>query len=211
MRHRNSVKQLGRTHAHRRAMFGNMVTSFFRHERIETTKQKGKELKRISEKLITRAKRNIDLSSKDEGKKLHNKRVVMRIIKDRDVVKKLFDDIAFRFKERNGGYTRLYLLGKRPGDAAEMSIVELVVKKVEKKKPEESEKQVKKERKSKKESAVEAKIEPKKEAVKEKKEPKKEAVKEKKKSPKGKKESKKGAKGKEKADSQKTKAKKKEK
>jgi large subunit ribosomal protein L17 len=208
MRHRNSVKQLGRTHSHRRAMFGNMVTSFFRHERIETTKQKGKELKRISEKLITRAKRNIDLSGKDEGKKLHNKREVMKIIKDRDVVKKLFDDIAFRFKERNGGYTRLYLLGKRPGDAAEMSIVELVEKKVEKK-PDQSEKQVKKERKSKKESAVEAKSEPKKEAVKEKKEPKKEAVKGKKESSK-KKEAKKAATGKEKADSQKTKPKKKE-
>ena len=61
MRHRNSVKQLGRTHAHRKAMFGNMVTSLFRHERIVTTKVKGKELKRISERLITRAKRNIDL------------------------------------------------------------------------------------------------------------------------------------------------------
>ena len=103
MRHRKSVKQLGRTHSHRKAMFGNMVTSFFRHERIQTTKQKGKELKRIAEKLITRAKRNIGLTSRDEGKKLHNKREVMRIIKDRDIVKKLFDDIAVRFKERNGG------------------------------------------------------------------------------------------------------------
>ena len=145
MRHRNSVKQLGRTHSHRKAMFGNMVTSLFKHERIVTTKIKGKELKRISERLITRAKRNIDLSEKDEGKKLHNKREVMKVIKDRDIIKKLFDDIAPRFKDRKGGYTRIYLLGKRSGDAAEMSIVELVEKRIVQKKAEDAE--VKKEKK----------------------------------------------------------------
>ena len=139
MRHRNSVKQLGRTHSHRKAMFGNMVTSLFKHERIVTTKIKGKELKRISERLITRAKRNIDLSEKDEGKKLHNKREVMKVIKDRDIIKKLFDDIAPRFKDRKGGYTRIYLLGKRSGDAAEMSIVELVEKRIVQKKTDDSE------------------------------------------------------------------------
>src|SRR4030042_3632537 len=106
MRHRKSVKQLGRTHAHRKAMFSNMVTSFLKHERIITTKEKGKVLKRISERLITRAKRNIALSAKDESKKLHNKREVMRVIRDRDVVKKLFDDIAPRFKDRHGGHTQ---------------------------------------------------------------------------------------------------------
>ncbi len=120
-------------------MFGNMVTSFFRHERIVTTRQKGKELKRISERLITRAKRNIDLSEKEEGIMLHNKREVMKVIKDRDIVKKLFEDIAPRFKGRNGGYTRIYLLGKRIGDAAEMSIVELVEKRVIAKKVEDTE------------------------------------------------------------------------
>ena len=120
-------------------MFGNMVTSLFKHERIVTTKIKGKELKRISERLITRAKRNIDLSEKDEGKKLHNKREVMKVIKDRDIIKKLFDDIAPRFKDRKGGYTRIYLLGKRSGDAAEMSIVELVEKRIVQKKTDDSE------------------------------------------------------------------------
>jgi len=126
MRHRNSVKQLGKTAAHRKAMFSNIVTSLFIHERIVTTKQKGKELKRISEKLITRAKKNLSLPETETAKKLHNKREVMKVIKDRDIVKKLFGDIALRFKDRPGGYTRLYLLGQRSGDAAEMAMVELV-------------------------------------------------------------------------------------
>ncbi len=129
MRNRNSVKQLGKTHSHRNAMFANMVTSLFEHERIVTTKQKGKELKRISEKMISRAKKNLDLSTEDESKKLHNKREIMKVIKNRDIVAKLFDDIAGRFKDRPGGYTRMYLLGRRPGDAAEMAIVELVERK----------------------------------------------------------------------------------
>ena len=151
MRHRKSVKQLGRTHSHRKAMFSNMVTSFFKHEKIMTTKEKGKELKRISERLITRAKRNIDLAAKDESRKLHNKREVMKVVKDRDIVDKLFNDIAPRFKERAGGYTRMYLLGKRRGDAADMSIVELVEKKIIPKKVEEKDKEAKKEPKVKKE------------------------------------------------------------
>ncbi|MCL1833364.1 MAG: 50S ribosomal protein L17 [Leptospirales bacterium] len=126
MRHKNKVRQLGRTHSHRKAMFENMVTSLFEHERIITTKQKGKELKIISEKLITRAKNNIDIPESESEKKLHNKREVFRVIKNRTVVTKLFDDIAPRFKDRKGGYTRMYLLGMRRGDAAEMAIVELV-------------------------------------------------------------------------------------
>ncbi|HOT45313.1 MAG TPA: 50S ribosomal protein L17 [Spirochaetota bacterium] len=149
MRHRNGVKQLGRTHAHRKAMFGNMVTSLFRHERIVTTKEKGKELKRISERLITRAKRNMDIPDKEENRKLHNKRQVMKVIKDRDIIKKLFEDIAPRYKDRKGGYTRIYLLGKRAGDAAEMSIIELVDKRVVEKKAEAKDKEDRKEKKEK--------------------------------------------------------------
>lgn len=126
MRHKNKVRQLGRTHSHRKAMFENMVTSLFEHERIVTTKQKGKELKKISEKLITRAKHNIEIPETEGEKKLHNKREVLKVIKNRDIVAKLFDDIALRFKDRKGGYTRMYLLGVRQGDAAEMAIVELV-------------------------------------------------------------------------------------
>ncbi len=126
MRNRNSVKQLSKQSSHRDAMFSNMVTSLFMHERIVTTKQKGKELKKISERIITRAKRNIALSETEAEKKLHNKREVMKVIKNRDIIKKLFDDIAIRFKDRKGGYTRMYLLDTRPGDNAEMAIVELV-------------------------------------------------------------------------------------
>ncbi len=148
-------------------MFGNMVTSLFRHERIVTTKEKGKELKRISERLITRAKRNMDLPAAEDGKKLHNKREVMKVVKDREVLTKLFEDIAPRFKDRKGGYTRIYLLGKRAGDAAEMSIVELVDRKIVEKKPAEKEKDkdAKKEKKPKKEvkSKEEKKEKPKKE------------------------------------------------
>jgi large subunit ribosomal protein L17 len=137
MRNRNKVKQLGRTKAHRKAMFNNMVTSLFLHERIVTTKQKGKQLKVISEKLITKAKKNLLLNDSDSEMKLHNKREVLKVIKNRDVVAKLFDNIASRFAERKGGYTRLYHLGRRAGDAAEMAIVELVVReKVEIKKTE---------------------------------------------------------------------------
>lgn len=128
MRHRNSVKQLGRTHSHRKALYSNLVASLYINERIVTTKQKAKELKRISERYITRAKQNINLTDAEAGRKLHNKRLVMSAIKNREAVVKLFDDIAKRFVNRNGGYTRIYLMGRRPGDAAEMAIIELVEK-----------------------------------------------------------------------------------
>ena len=130
MRHKNKVRILGRSHAHRKAMFENMVTSLFDHERIITTKEKGKELKIVSEKLITKAKKNIIIPDSEPERKLHNKKEVFKVIKNKDVVKKLFDDIAPRFKDRKGGYTRMYLLGKRDGDAAEMAVVELVERKV---------------------------------------------------------------------------------
>jgi large subunit ribosomal protein L17 len=130
MRHRNSVKQLGKSPAHRGAMFSNMVASLYLKESIITTKQKAKELKKISEKLITRARKNMSLPEAEVGKRLHNKREVLKFIKDENAVKKLFDDIAPRFANRNGGYTRIYHLGRRLGDAAEMALIELVEKKV---------------------------------------------------------------------------------
>jgi large subunit ribosomal protein L17 len=130
MRHKNNVRQLGRIPSHRSAMFSNMVASFYLNESIITTKQKAKELKKISEKLITKARKNITLPETEVGKKLHNKRLVLKFIKDEDAVKKLFDEIAPRFANRNGGYTRIYLLGKRLGDAADMALIELVEKKV---------------------------------------------------------------------------------
>ncbi|MCP4137115.1 MAG: 50S ribosomal protein L17 [bacterium] len=161
MRHRNSVRQLGRTHAHRKAMYNNMVTSLFTHEKIVTTKQKGKELKKISERLITRAKKNLALTDDQASQKLHNKREIMKVITNRDIVKKLFENIAPRFKDRSGGYTRLYLLGQRPGDGAEMAIVELVDREQPSQSKEEStekdKKQLKKEKKEKKEKEKKAK------------------------------------------------------
>lgn len=128
MRKRVAGKKLNRVTAHKKAMLRNMATSLFEHERIQTTRAKGKVLKVYAEKLITRAKKNLATDIKPEAK-LHNKREILRHIKDRDVVTKLFDDIALRFKERNGGYTRMIHLPERDSDSAEISIIELVDRK----------------------------------------------------------------------------------
>jgi large subunit ribosomal protein L17 len=97
-------------------MFNNMLESLFRYERIQTTVAKAKELRRISEKLITRAKED----------SLHNKRIILRRLHDRDVVAKLFEDIAPKYRSVHGGYTRIIKLGRRQGDGAELSLLELV-------------------------------------------------------------------------------------
>lgn len=109
-------RKLGKTTSHRKAMLSNMVTDFFRHERIETTLPKAKELRPFAEKLITTAKTN-DLNAR---------RKVLRVIKDKTVVSKLFDEIAPRFSERPGGYTRILKVYPRRGDASEKAIIELV-------------------------------------------------------------------------------------
>ena len=116
MRHRIKGRKLNRTAAHRRAMLRNMATSLFRHGRIETTTAKAKELRPYAERLITLAKRG----------DLHARRQVARKIADRQVLGALFEDIGPRFSERPGGYTRILKLGARKGDAAEMSLIELV-------------------------------------------------------------------------------------
>ncbi len=116
MRHRNKGRKLSRTSTHRRAMLKNMATSLFRHERIETTTAKAKELRPFAERLITLARRG----------DLHARRIAGRKIHDRDVLGKLFDDIAPRYAERPGGYTRILKVDRRKGDAAEMSLIELV-------------------------------------------------------------------------------------
>jgi large subunit ribosomal protein L17 len=102
--------------AHRKALHRNMVTSLFRHERIKTTKAKAFAVRRTAEKMITRAK--VD--------SVHNRRIVSGRLYDEGVLDKLFTNIGPRMKERNGGYTRVLKLGERPGDAAEMVILELV-------------------------------------------------------------------------------------
>ena len=116
MRHRKKGRQLSRTNTHRKATLRNLATSLFLHERIETTSAKAKELRPFAERLITLARRG----------DIHARRLAGRKIQDRHVLGKLFDDIAPRFAERPGGYTRILKLGNRKGDAAEMSLIELV-------------------------------------------------------------------------------------
>ena len=116
MRHRKKGRKLPRTASHRRAMLRNLATSLFRHERIETTTAKAKELRPYAERLISLARRG----------DLHARRLVARKIQDREVLGKLFDEISSRYAERPGGYTRILKLGNRKGDAAEISLIELV-------------------------------------------------------------------------------------
>jgi len=116
MKHKRGFNPLGMMSAHRKAMKRNMATSLFRLERIRTTKAKALEVRRMAEKLITRAKEDT----------VHNRRIVSSRLYDEAVVAKLFTDIAPRMKDRNGGYTRIIKLGERKGDAAEIVILELV-------------------------------------------------------------------------------------
>ena len=116
MRHKISARKLGRTSSHRDAMFRNMVTSLFEHERIVTTKEKAKELRPIAEKMITLAKRG----------DLHARRQALSYIRSKDVVEKLFTVIQEQFADRKGGYTRILQTGVRKGDNASMAIIELV-------------------------------------------------------------------------------------
>ncbi len=109
-------RKLGRTSAHRELMLRNLVTSLFKNGRIETTDIRAKETKRLAEKMITLAKRG----------DLHARRQVLAFIMEETVVKNLFDEIAPKYENRNGGYTRIMKLGPRRGDAAEMAILELV-------------------------------------------------------------------------------------
>lgn len=134
MKKGNTTKKLNRLHSHRKAMANNMLTSLFEHEQIVTTRAKAKYIRPIAEKMITRAKKNL-VAGVSAGQILHNKREVMRSIKDRDIVVKLFSDIAPRFVTRNGGYLRIVHLGERNSDAASMAIIELVDRRTERKVP----------------------------------------------------------------------------
>ena len=118
MKHRIGFNALSRNSSERKALKRNMVTSLFRYERIETTKAKALEVRRMAEKMITRAK--VDTVA--------NRREIAKDIYDEDVVTKLFKEIAPLFAERKGGYTRILKTGFRQGDAAEMVILELVEK-----------------------------------------------------------------------------------
>jgi len=111
-----AMRKLGRPTAHRKSMLRGMVTHLLENERMETTVTRAKELRSAVEKIITIGK-NTDL---------HSKRRVFSVVTKEDVSKKLFDEIAPRYKDRNGGYTRIIRIGPRRGDAAEMAIIELV-------------------------------------------------------------------------------------
>ena len=117
MRHRKASLKLNRTTSHRQAMFRNMVTSLFKHERIRTTGAKAKELRRWADHIITLAKRG----------DLHARRQALSIIREKGVVRKLFEEAHERFGNSAGGYTRIVKLGRRAGDAAPLSLIELVV------------------------------------------------------------------------------------
>jgi large subunit ribosomal protein L17 len=116
MRHRARSVKLGRSSSHRKAMYRNLVTSLLEHERVETTDAKAKELRRIADRMITLGKRGT----------LHARRQALSVIRKREITAKVFDDLAERFRERPGGYTRVLKVRRRVGDDAPLSIVELV-------------------------------------------------------------------------------------
>lgn len=109
-------RKLGRDSSARKALFRGMLTSFFQYDRIETTEAKAKELRGLADQMITLAKRG----------DLHARRQVLSYLMDEDVVKKLFDEIAPKYADRQGGYTRVIKLGLRKGDAAPLALIELV-------------------------------------------------------------------------------------
>ena len=116
MRHHIAGRRLSRPTDHRLALYRNLVTDLLRHERIRTTEAKAKEIRGMAEKIISHGKKGT----------LHNRRQALRFVYDDTVVKKVFDDLAQRYAERPGGYTRIVKLGPRGGDAAPMAVIELV-------------------------------------------------------------------------------------
>jgi len=118
MRHRKSGRQLGRNTHHRRALFRSLVTSLLEHERIETTEAKAKEVRILADRIITLGKRG----------DLHARRRALAYVRTREVVGKVFSDLAGRFAQRPGGYTRLIKTRRRIGDAARMVVIELVAR-----------------------------------------------------------------------------------
>jgi large subunit ribosomal protein L17 len=116
MRHRKSGRQLSRTSSHRKAMYSNMATSLFEHGIIKTTLPKAKELRRVAEPLITMAKED----------SVARRRLAFARLRDKAAVGKLFNELGPRYKDRNGGYTRILKCGYRAGDTAPMAYVELV-------------------------------------------------------------------------------------
>jgi len=123
MRHKVAGYRLSRSTGHRKALRRNLIKELFRHERIRTTRAKAMAVRGDAERLITRAKRG---NESGDAKAVHARRWAAARLNDNEIVKKLFDDIAPRYVDRPGGYTRILKLGPRYGDAAEMVLLELV-------------------------------------------------------------------------------------
>jgi large subunit ribosomal protein L17 len=134
MRHRLAGVRLSRTSAHRKALFSNLIAALFYNERIRTTDAKAKETRRLAERTITWARRVSDVLGKkperrsidESARVVHAVRMARRVVRDRGAVLKLFDELAPRYFGRQGGYTRIVKLPQRPGDAAPMSLLELI-------------------------------------------------------------------------------------
>lgn len=123
MRHRVSGHRLGRSSSHRKALRKNLITELLRHERIETTHAKASSIRGAAERMITKAKRG---NAAGDAQAVHARRWAASRLNDPEIVQKLFDDIAPRYVDRPGGYTRVLKIGMRSGDAAEMVLMELV-------------------------------------------------------------------------------------
>ena len=134
MRHKRAGLHLSRTAAHRKALFSNMVAALLTYERIRTTEVKAKEIRRLAERAITWARRLGGILTKKPDKRtdeerarmVHAVRMALRVVRDRDAVMKLFEEIGPRFLSRHGGYTRIVKMAQRPGDAAPMALLELI-------------------------------------------------------------------------------------
>jgi len=131
MRHRKDGRRLGRNSSHRRAMLKNMVTSLLLHGRIRTTDTRAKEVRRLAERLITMGKKALpDADDAGEAafqqRRLHYYRRILKVVQNRELTRKILDEYAELYKERPGGYTRILKLGRRQGDNAPISILELV-------------------------------------------------------------------------------------
>lgn len=126
MRHRVAGKKLDRTSGHRKALRRNLVKELIRHEAIRTTRAKAQAVRGQAEKLITLAKRGLVEGESNPAREVFARRRAAAELQDRELVRKLFDEIAPRYMERPGGYTRMLRLGQRKGDAAEVVVLELV-------------------------------------------------------------------------------------
>jgi large subunit ribosomal protein L17 len=126
MRHRKSGSKLSRSKDHRKALRKNLIKQLFEHERIRTTQAKAQAIRGPAEKLITLAKKGNAAEDENPAYMVHTRRLAVARLDDPEIVRKLFDEIAPRYTERDGGYTRMFKLGPRYGDAAQIVLLELV-------------------------------------------------------------------------------------